>query len=159
VIGAYRSGFPITLVSEPYLDRSKLANNRPDLVPGQPVRLSHPQPVPGGVQWLNPNAFQVAASGVVGNLGRGAIAGPGSWNYDSALLRNIALTESGIRLQFRAEFYDVFNHANLSTAVSSLADPNFGLAYYGLNRTFSGFGDLPLENPSRTIQLGLRLEF
>jgi hypothetical protein len=111
------------------------------------------------VQWLNPKAFRPAASGVVGNLGRGAIAGPGSWSYDSALLRNIDLTESGIRLQFRAELYNMFNHANLSTPMSLLGGPNFGQASYGLNRTFSGFGDLPLENPSRTIQFGLRLEF
>jgi hypothetical protein len=161
VIGAYRSGFPITVVSETTLDNFGLANNRADLVPGQPVRVSHPQPVPGGVrvQWLNPKAFRPAASGVVGNLGRGAIAGPGSWSYDSALLRNIDLTESGIRLQFRAELYNMFNHANLSTPMSLLGGPNFGQASYGLNRTFSGFGDLPLENPSRTIQFGLRLEF
>jgi hypothetical protein len=168
VIGAYRSGFPITVISVPSIDNAGLANNRADLVPGQPVRLSPAPQVPGtgGVQWLNPNAFRPAASGVVGNLGRGAILGPGFWNYDFALLRNIALTDSGVRMQFRAEFYNLFNHANLSTPVSLLLDPvtmspnkDFGRAYYGLNRTFSGFGDLPLENPSRTIQFGLRFEF
>jgi hypothetical protein len=91
-------------------------------------------------------------------LGRGAIEGPGSWNYDFALLRSVALTEA-IGLQFRTEFYNVFNHANLSRPVSLFGDPDFGKAYYGLNRTHSRFGDLPLENPSRRIQLGLRLEF
>jgi hypothetical protein len=75
------------------------------------------------------------------------------------LLRNIALTDSGGRIQFRAEFYNVFNHANLSTPVSLFTAPNFGQAFYGLNQTFSRFGDLSLGSPSRKIQLGLRIEF
>jgi hypothetical protein len=165
VIGAHRSGFPITVIGNNGIDINGLANNRLDLVAGQTARFSHPVPVPGGVQWLNPNAFQLPQSSV-GNSGRGAFEGPGSWNYDFALLRSIALTESGIRLQFRAEFYNLLNHANLSSPISGLLDPatgavnpNFGKAYYGLNQTFSRFGGLPLENPSRSIQFGLRLEF
>ena len=83
-----------------------------------------------------------------------------------ALLRNITLSE-GKRLQFRMEFYNVFNHPNLSAPVttylsdpsSGVVNPDFGKAYYGLDRTYSRFGDLPLENPSRRIQLGLRIEF
>jgi Carboxypeptidase regulatory-like domain/TonB dependent receptor len=158
MIGAHRSGFPITVIGDTGIDINGLANNRLDLVPGQTARLSHPVPVPGGVQWLNPNAFQLAVSGV-GNTGRGAIPGPGFWNYDFAVLRNIALTEGGIRMQFRTEFYNVFNHANLYTPVSSLAAPNFGQAFYGLNQSFSRFGDLSLGSPSRKIQFGLRFEF
>jgi hypothetical protein len=165
LIGAHRSGFPITVIGNNGIDINGIANNRLDLIPGQTPLLSHPSPVPGGVQWLNPNAFQLAQSGV-GNSGRGAFEGPGSWNYDFALLRSIALTESGIRLQFRAEFYNLFNHANLSSPVSALIDPatlsvnpNFGKAYYGLNQTFSRFGELSLGSPSREIQLALRVEF
>jgi hypothetical protein len=158
MIGAHRSGFPITVISDSGIDINGLANNRLDLIPGQTARLSHSVPVPGGVQWLNPNAFQLAASGV-GNTGRGAVPGPGFWNYDFAVLRNIALTDGGIRMQFRAEFYNVFNHANLYTPASSLAAPNFGQAFYGLNQSFSRFGDLSLGNPSRKIQFGLRIDF
>jgi hypothetical protein len=165
VIGAHRSGFPITVISNASIDTNGLANNRLDLVAGQTARLSHPVPVPGGVQWLNPNAFQLAQSGV-GNTARGAIPGPGFWNYDFAALRNIALTEGSMRMQFRAEFYNLFNHANLSSPVSASLDPstlsvnpNFGQAFYGLNQTFSRFGDLSLGSPSRKIQFGLRLEF
>jgi len=163
VIGAHRSGFPVTVIG-PTDFLTELRNLRVDLV-GDPY-LSPAPLVPGGVQWLNPDAFRPAAVDEVGNLGRGALKGPGFWNYDFALLRNIALTES-VRLQFRAEFYNVFNHANLSRPVSFFSvdpltgdvDPEFGRAYYGLNRTFSRFGDLPLENPSRRIQFGLRLSF
>ena len=61
--------------------------------------------------------FQIAEDHL-GSLGRGAIAGPGFWNYDFALLRSINLGETGARLQFRAEFYNLFNHANLSVPIS-----------------------------------------
>jgi hypothetical protein len=168
VIGGHRSGFPVTPISYSYEDSTTLRNNRLDFLgtPGQSFSLLSPTPVPGGVQWLDPKLFQ-PAMGRVGNLGRGAILGPGFWNYDFALLRNIALTEGGLRLQFRVEFYNVFNHANLSPPVTNFflgsdlksVNPDFGKAYYGLNRTFSRFGDLILENPSRSIQFGLRLEF
>jgi hypothetical protein len=168
LIGAYRSGFPVTVIGNSFLvDGARLLNNRLDFIgaPGQSYTLSHPTPVPGGVQWLDPSLFQ-SAVGHVGNVGRGAIRGPGFWNYDLAVLRDIPVSE-GKQLQLRVEFYNVFNHANLSAPVTTyLCDPflgivnsDFGKAYYGLNRTHSRFGDLPLENPSRRIQLGLRFEF
>jgi hypothetical protein len=149
------------------VDAAGLLNNRLDFTgaPGQSYNLSHPAAVPGGVQWLDPSLFR-AAAGHVGNVGRGAIRGPGFWNYDLALLRDIAITE-GKQLQLRIEFYNVFNHANLSAPVTTyfsdpflgVVNPDFGKAFYGLNRNHSRFGDLPLENPSRRIQLGLRIEF
>jgi hypothetical protein len=169
LIGAYRSGFPVTAIGNSFLadPATGLLNNRLDFVgaPGQLYNLSRPTPVPGGVQWLDPGLFQPAV-GRVGNVARGAIRGPGFWNYDFALLRGIKLSERK-HLQFRAEFYNVFNHANLSAPVTTyfsdpflgVVNPDFGKAYYGLNRTHSRFGDLPLENPSRRIQLGLRFQF
>jgi hypothetical protein len=160
VIGAHRSGFPVTAIGFPFDPSTTLENNRLDFLgtPGHPFKEPHPTPIPGGVQWLDPNLFQPAFDHV-GNTGRGAIPGPGFWDYDFAVLRNIALAEGGARMQFRAEFYNVLNHANLSTPVSLFTAPNFGQAYYGLNQTFSRFGDLSLGSPSRKIQLGLRIEF
>jgi hypothetical protein len=169
LIGAYRSGFPVTVIANSFLadPATGLLNNRLDFAgaPGQCCNLSKPAPVPGGVQWLDPSLFQPAV-GHVGNVARGAIRGPGFWNYDLALLHDITLSE-GKRLQFRVEFYNAFNHANLSAPVTTyfsdpflgIVNPDFGKAYYGLNRTYSRFGDLPLESPSRRIQLGLRFEF
>jgi hypothetical protein len=169
LIGAYRSGFPVTVIANSFLadPATGLLNNRLDFVgtPGQPYNVSNPIPVPGGVQWLDPSLFQPAV-GHVGNVGRGAIKGPGFWNYDLALLHDIGVSE-GKKLQFRVEFYNVFNHANLSAPVTTYfsdpflgtVNPDFGKAYYGLNRNHSRFGDLPLENPSRRIQLGLRFAF
>jgi hypothetical protein len=169
LIGAIRSGFPVTVISNSFLadPQTGLLNNRLDFIgaPGQPYTLAHPVAVPGGVQWLDPSLFRPAI-GHVGNVGRGAIRGPGFWNCDFALLRDVPFGE-GKRVQFRAEFYNVFNHANLSAPVTTyLSDPlqgtvnpDFGKAYFGLNHDHSRFGGLPLENSSRTIQLGLRIGF
>lgn len=168
MIGAYRSGFPVTVIGDPSLadPATGLLNNRLDFIgaPGQPYNLPRPTPIPGGVQWLDPSLFQPAV-GHLGNVGRGAIKGPGFWNYDAALLRNIAVSE-GKQLQLRAEFYNVLNHANLSAPVttylsdpSGTVNPDFGKAYYGLNGASSRFGDLPLQSPSRRIQLALKFVF
>jgi Carboxypeptidase regulatory-like domain/TonB dependent receptor len=156
VIGAHRSGFPITAIGPEVDDATSLRNNRVDFVGGS-TRDAR-EAVPGGIQFLNPNVFQLA-EGRIGSLGRGAIAGPGFWNYDFALLRNINVGETGVRVQIRAEFYNVFNHPNLSVPVTQYLDPRFGQAYYGLNRSYSRFGELLLENPSRRIQLGIRVWF
>jgi hypothetical protein len=164
VIGGHRSGFPVTVISASGLDESLLNNNRPDLVGGGGKTSRNA--VRGGVQWLNP-ADYVPVEGRVGSLGRGSLPGPGFWGYDFALQKSFVLAGEDIRMQLRAEFYNVLNHANLSRPVSKIlvdpfanqVDPDFGKAFYGYNRTYSRFGDSPLENPSRAIQLAIRIEF
>jgi hypothetical protein len=159
-IAAFRSGFPVTVIGSNSTAASPgLRANRADFIGGAESggKLPEPVRVAGGVQWLDRSAFRLAPDHI-GTLGRGAIAGPGFWNADAAVLKNFNLTER-FRLQFRAEFYNVFNHANLSFPVTNHARPTFGQAYYGVNRTFSRFGDLPLEHPSRRIQFAMRLRF
>ena len=46
-----------------------------------------------------------------GNLGRNAITGPGFNNVDFSILKNTTIHEN-IHTQFRAELFDIFNHAN-----------------------------------------------
>jgi hypothetical protein len=161
VIGAYRSGFPLTVICTDFsCEDFGFRNNRADFL-GRPGRSLSPSPlqlVAGGVQLLDPNLFQPATDHV-GTLGRGAFAGPGFWNYDFALLRNLTLREGSLRIQFRTEFYNLFNHTNLSAPVTDISASDFGQAFYGLNRTFSRFGDLPLDNPARRIQFGIRIQF
>ncbi|MCW5978641.1 MAG: TonB-dependent receptor [Bryobacteraceae bacterium] len=160
VIGAYRTGFPLTAIETAggSFRADGLWNNRLDVI-GQPGR----SPVAGGVQWLNPADFQ-PVQGRPGTLGRGGLPGPGFWNYDFALLKTFGLRER-LRVQLRAEFYNLFNHANLAAPSTlyygsfSLPNPEFGIARYGANPPFSRFGDLPLESSSRRIQLALRIEF
>ncbi len=94
--------------------------------------------------------FTTPCLGCVGNLGRNTFVGPGNWVADMSLLKNIKVTER-VRLQFRSEFFNIFNHTN------------FVLAPFGAganNRvTSSRFGQAGSTLNSRNIQFGLKLSF
>jgi hypothetical protein len=117
--------------------------------------------------WLNPAAFAIPAPGKVGNLGRNALRGPGFYQFDFQLSRSFAIHEN-IRLEIRAEAFNVFNHPKFSNPTSLLPDALVetqpGQAY---NRALaSGFGILNSTvartvglGTSRQLQLGVRVYF
>jgi hypothetical protein len=67
----------------------------------------------------------VLDAGRFGNAGRNIARGPGMVNVDASLFRNFRLSER-LNLQFRAECFNVANHANFFVPVSDLNSPNFG---------------------------------
>jgi hypothetical protein len=89
-----------------------------------------------------------------GNSGNGIIKGPGQFNFDLSIAKMSRITERQM-LQFRAEFFNAFNHAQFS-------NPNFGQgAIYGLpNFSAGNFGQITSTsvNP-RIIQLALKYIF
>ena len=93
VIASFLDGTPLDVTSG--TNPAGLAANfphlgqRPDLVPGVPIYL-HIAGDP--LQYLNPAAFSLPAVGQFGNLGRGAIRGPGSKNIDLSVVKNCTLT-------------------------------------------------------------------
>ncbi|MBV8867484.1 MAG: TonB-dependent receptor [Acidobacteriaceae bacterium] len=80
-------------------------------------------------QWVSRSAFQqldpVANAGQFGNEGRNVVRGPGIETFDASLFKYFSLTESA-RLQFRAEFFNALNHANLGLPENDLQSPAFG---------------------------------
>src|SRR6185369_16169566 len=60
-----------------------------------------------------------------GNLGRNVVIGPGFKNTDLAIIKNTKLNET-VRMQFRVEFFDLFNHANFGTPGNIVGTPAFG---------------------------------
>jgi outer membrane receptor protein involved in Fe transport len=95
--------------------------------------------------------FIIPASGVNGNLGRNTYIGPGQWFYNTGVARTFKLHERH-QLQFRAEFFNAFNHPNFFTDVPNIIAPN------GFNQIFTllgpNFGDFPL-----TIAGGRQIKF
>ena len=81
-----------------------------------------------------------------GNLGRNTYTGPAWWNMDFSLVKNTDLTRETGRLQLRADFFNIFNHATFATPNSALGNPTFGLS-------------TTTASSERQIQFGARLMF
>ena len=61
-----------------------------------------------------PFACEISVNGPFdGTLSRNTFRQPGTYYQDTAVLKNIPLPKEGMKLQFRAEFYNLFNHSNL----------------------------------------------
>ena len=72
-------------------------------------------------QYFNVNAFRVAADGTFGNVGRNTIRGPGITNWDFAVFKDLTISERWGRIQFRNEYFNLFNNVNFRNPVNSLA--------------------------------------
>ncbi len=95
------------------------ANDRPNLV-------GDPNAGPRTVErWFNTAAFAFPAPGTFGSAGRNIVEGPGYKNMNASLVKNAALTER-LRLQLRAEVFNLFNHPNFNLPDNFLGSPTFG---------------------------------
>lgn len=102
---------------------------RPDLIPGINPFLNNDRNL------LNSAAFAAPAPGTFGNLARNALHGPGFWQADLILSKRIPVTEK-VRLEFRTEIFNVFNHANFANPSSTL---NVALPALSFNTTANAF--------------------
>jgi hypothetical protein len=80
----------------------------------------------GGEPWVNPAAFCTpgapgcgGTTDPAGNLGRNALYGPGFADFDLSVFKNIPIRER-LRVQLRAEMFNVFNRKNLATGAGSV---------------------------------------
>jgi hypothetical protein len=93
-------------------------------------------------EWFNPAAYALPAAGTFGNSGRNSLKGPTYKNVDLSLAKSFAIWES-LHLQFRSEFFNLFNHTNFMNPTTLISSPNFG--------------QIITANPSREIQGALKL--
>jgi hypothetical protein len=141
-----QSGRPFTVALQTTLDNSNTGfanlgfngNDRPNLV-GDP-KLSNPTPE----RWFNTAAFVTPPFGSFGTAGRNIVDGPGYANVNFSLLKNIGLTET-VKLQFRAESFNLFNRVNFDLPDNFVGSPSFGR--------------IRSAQQPRRIQFGLKLLF
>ena len=77
-------------------------------------------------RWFNTEAFQNPATGALGNAGPSIrLYGPSAWNVDAALWRTFPLRES-LKMDFRLEAFNVFNHARFNNPNTTINNNNFG---------------------------------
>ncbi len=123
--------------------------SRPDLV-GDPYAGASQDPsdfVSGGTGFfINPAAFAAAKPGTFGNAAPRMFHGPGAWNVDLSLFKSFPISE-GRRVEFRAEFFNAFNHANFANPAASYT------SLAGFGKVSSTVGD------PRDIQFALKIYF
>jgi hypothetical protein len=114
-----RSGAPLTPTTTGNLSLTGLNNQRPVVV-GDPDLDN-----PAETQWFNIAAFAPNTPGSWGNTPKGFVRGPGFWNVDLALTRNLAVGTAR-RIEVRWEVFNVFNHVTLGNPNVTFGNPNFG---------------------------------
>jgi len=141
------SGIPVNIitgVSRAYTQ----SPDRPNYVTGCKIEQGNAN------QWFNPACFALQASGTLGTLGRDVAIGPHLFDTDLAVLKDTKLRES-MNLQFRAEFFNIFNHPNfglpIATAFSGSAAAATPNSQFGKITTIVG--------TPRQVQLALKLVF
>ncbi len=104
-------------------------------------------------RFFNTSVFSRPARGDIGNAPRDVFRGPGASNWDLSLFKNFPIGSERRILQFRAEFYNAFNHTQYS-AVDTAA--RFDL---NGNQVNSRFGQITGARDPRIVQLALSFKF
>ena len=103
-------------------------------------------------RWFNTAAFAPPVNGSWGNAARNPLHLPGLNQVDASASKNFALTEHH-RIQFRADFFNFFNHVNLGAPGLNIRDPaNFG-------RVTSTSQTAGMPGDARVIQFALKYIF
>ncbi len=143
------SGFPVPLIdsnnqSGTYFENGGDDNNynRPNEVPNCPVYAADHSKH----QWINASCFVAAPAGELGDAARVPVVGPDFVNSDASLIKDFLLPRPNMGLNFRAEFFNLFNHPQYGMPVNDINQPGFGQVESYVN------------NP-RLIQLALKLTF
>jgi hypothetical protein len=149
-----QDGFPFT----PQLSYNP-SNNGDTRNPVRPFRnpdFTGPAILGKPAQWFNPHAFIAPPStgGFYGNLGRDSYIGPGLATWDLSVLKDIFLRET-LRLQFRAEIFNLLDRANFNTPNLIVFTPPTATNPTGLSGTAGAITST--STTSRQIQFGLKL--
>ena len=157
-----RSAPPVNVVGGSFFAAGTQLAPRPNLNPGVALEI-HGSQFPGG-KIFNRAAFSTAPAGTQGNFGRNVLRGFGAWQADVGLQRQFHLTER-LRLRFRAEFFNIFNHPNFGSPTNILTSPLFGRSTQTLANSLGSGGANGGLNPlyqiggPRSIQFALKLQF
>lgn len=148
-ITTFMSGTPFTVFDSQDVSLQGTAPEITGFSSNRPNLVGDANAGPHTVQeWFNVNAFQrldpQTQAGQFGSAGRNIVQGPGLEDWDFSALKNIPLAETK-QLQFRAEFFNIFNHTNFRLPDSDISSPTFGQIREAL--------------PPRLVQVALKFLF
>jgi len=163
VIEKITSGFPLFVVNSvngagPFFQWNGNSLNRPNQV-GDPNKAGPeggntncPSQIHTTANWFNPCAFAPAAAGELGTANRAPVTGPDFVNTDFSLIKQLMVTER-VGLNFRAEFFNLFNHAQFflpGSPLTAMQDISAPSTFAKVTQT--------VNNP-RLVQFALKLTF
>ena len=136
----WQSGFPLNMTSGEDNSGTEVGNDQADV-------LSAPHYTSGSrgdrvAQWFTTSSFASNQPETFGNAGRNILVGPGTFNVDISANKYFRFTERW-KLQYRAEFFNGFNHTNLNNPNTTVTD--------------SSFGRITAARDPRIIQMALKL--
>jgi hypothetical protein len=137
-----QSGSPVNIITSNSTVNGVANTLRPD--------VTGPIATIGTVEkWFDTSVFRAVPR--LGNLGRNLVIGPGFSNTDFSVIKNTKLSED-FNVQFRAEFFDLFNHANFGPPGTVVGTPAFGQ----ITSTRFSTGE---SGSSRQIQFAVKLTY
>jgi len=148
-----RTGFPVNVTIDRTAPDLNSADQRPDIIPGVPLTP------PGGrspAEWFNTAAFSTTVAGAFGDTPRDFLRGPGAWQLDLGIGKRLPITER-VAVDFRSEFFNIFNHPQYGLPNSDVTGSNFGRITQTVNTT-TPVSPVGTGTP-REIQLALRVSF
>jgi hypothetical protein len=144
-----QSGPPLTIMAGKDQSQTGLTRDRA-VITGAPYGPGACGNVAPCVDYLNPNSFALPAIGQFGNVGKGLLRAPGLTVWDAGIFKNFGIRER-THVQFRAEFFNVLNHANFTGPAGN--DSTRATVSAG------GFGSIRSAADPRIGQLALKLIF
>jgi len=150
------TGLPFSLYTGPDITGYNAAGTpRPNYVGGCTSQV-------GSItEWFNPNCYAIQAPGTLGNVGRDTIIGPGLAQLDLSLSKETKIKER-LRVQFRAEAYNIFNHPQFgqpgNSVFSSFKTVN-GVTTGVVNGSAGIISSIATNSTGRQIQLGIKVLF
>jgi hypothetical protein len=131
---------------------SSAGGQRPNFNPGRGCSTNPTNPGQPN-NYINVNCFSFPAPGVLGDLGRNTLRGPGFADLDFSLFKNIPFYQEKYKVQFRAEAFNVLNHTNFGVQTTAIFNGN------GVPLASAGVLQQPTLTTSRQIQLGVKFIF
>ncbi len=144
VIAEFRTGSPFGLIEQTNRSNTFSHGQRPNVL-GDHVLSGSRSKAERLVEWFDTSQFASPGVGVFGNTPRNICCGPGFGLVDVSIQKRFSISED-VKLEFRADFFNIVNHANFR-----IPERRNGNSGFGRIRGTLGTG--------RQTQLGLRLEF
>lgn len=152
-IAIARTGLPLNVIisrsAASIPDGNSTSPQRPNIVTGVPFippQGRSPQ------HWINAAAFAAPASGTFGNAPRNLLRGPGTWQIDTSLEKEL-LAWDRFALKFRGDGFNLFNRAQYGLPATNVSAVNFGQITTQINGGATGTAT------QRVFQLSLRLTY